>query len=493
MLVSLTVGRDVDTVILGAGFAGLCAAIRLEQSGRSSFVVLEKADDVGGTWRDNTYPGVECDVPSHLYSFSFAPNPNWSKTYGPGAEIKSYLRHCAERFGVIDRIVFGSAAEVARWDGDRWEVVASTGEVYRGRFLVAGLGGLHTPNVPDFPGREQFAGPVFHTSNWRHDVALEGRRVGMVGTGATAVQAAPRVADIADRFSLFQRSPIWVGPKRDTPYTPEQRERFAADEDAIRAHRWQLWRGWETVGVEAFHAGSPANRAGEEAARRNISDNVRDPELVAKLTPSYNYTCKRPTYSNEYYPMFNRSNVELVTDPIECFTAEGIRVAGRDIDLDVIVLATGFQPFDITTEVDIRGLGDRSLAEAWSERIISYRSIMVNGFPNLFVLLGPNSAGLTSAVQMIEAGTEMALQVMDAVGAESITGLHPRVEEVDAFTDWVDRATAGTTVNQGCTSWWTGDGVNHSLWPESSISYRMTLGDFRRDHLEAVVVEEATR
>jgi cation diffusion facilitator CzcD-associated flavoprotein CzcO len=465
----------VDVVILGAGFSGLSAAIELSRRGRDSFVLLEKAGDVGGTWRDNTYPGVECDVPSHLYSLSSAPNPHWSKTYATGAEIHEYQRECARRFGLVERLRLGVRAEHARWVDNRWHVVASDGRSYEGRFLIAGLGGLHTPNIPEIDGADSFGGAMFHTSRWAHDVSLEGKRVGMIGTGATAVQAAPHVADVAAEFHLFQRSPIWCGSKRDEPYSAAARQAFEANASELQRHRWNLWNTWEATGADLFHEGTETNRLAELDARRNITDNVRDPELVRLLTPTYNFTCKRPTFSNRYYPMFNRPNVHLETSPILRVTPNGIELADRIVDLDVIILATGFQPFDITTAIDIAGLDGVALQDAWSERITSYRSVMVHGFPNLFLLLGPNSAGLTSALQMIEAGARFAGEVMDFADQHGFGAVHPTRRGVDEFTSLVDALTARSTTNQGCSSWWTHSGTNHSLWPDSSLRFRMML------------------
>jgi cation diffusion facilitator CzcD-associated flavoprotein CzcO len=472
---------SVDVVILGAGFSGLSAAIELTRRGRSSFLVLEKADDVGGTWRDNTYPGVECDVPSHLYSLSTAPNPRWSKTYAAGAEIHAYQQEVVRRFDLADRIRLGTCARSASWSGGRWTVEATDGRVVQARHLIAGLGGLHTPNIPAFRGAESFRGPIFHTSTWDHSVQLLGRRVGMVGTGATAVQAAPEVAEIADSFHLFQRSPIWCGPKRDDPYPSDLQDDFERDPDALRAHRWELWNAWESNGADLLRAGTDANAVAEAMARRNIERNVSDPELVKLLTPTFNITCKRPTFSNRYYPMFNRDNVHLETAAIEEIVPGGIRAGGNVIPLDVIILATGFRPFDITSEIEITGIDGLNLADAWSDRITSYRSIMVHGFPNLFLLLGPNSAGLTSALQMIEAGARFAADVIDRVDERRVTGVHPTAEAVDAFTREVDGLTAQSTMNHGCTSWWSNGGTNHSLWPDSSIRYRLMLRELDDD------------
>jgi cation diffusion facilitator CzcD-associated flavoprotein CzcO len=478
---------DVEVVILGAGFSGVCAAIGLKRRGNTSFIVLEKAPDVGGTWRENTYPGVECDIPSHIYSYSFALKPDWSKHYAGGAEIRDYIRTCVDSFDVAKHIKLNSHVARVVWVGGRWEVWTIDGAVYRAQAVISGLGGLHTPSFPMVPGLNSFGGKSFHTSNWDHTVSLTGLRIGMIGTGATAVQAAPALAEAARGFYLFQRTPSWVGPKMDPVYTDRQRAEFASNPDALRRHRWELWRQWESTGQDLFTAGTPLNQLIEKRARENIKNHVEDPGLVERLTPEYNVTCKRPTISDKYYPIFNHDNVHLVTEAIDSVTPNGLRLrSGEEIGLDIIVYATGFKPFDITTEVEFVGLGGLNLAEAWSNGITTYRTVMVHGFPNLFLLLGPNTAGLNSGLQMIEAATKYALNVISGLKTSGAAAVHPRRREVDAFTEQIAEMSRYTTANRGCTSWWTAGDSNHSLWPSSSVTYRMMLSTVDSTHLQVV-------
>jgi cation diffusion facilitator CzcD-associated flavoprotein CzcO len=471
-----TVGKpaEVDVVVLGAGFSGICAAIQLKRRGRESFVVLEKGPDVGGTWRENAYPGAECDIPSHIYSYSFAPKPDWSKHYAPGPEILDYIRSCARDFDLTSHIRLNTLVTRAVWEHGRWDVSTAEGDVTRARYVISGLGGLHTPSYPALPGRDSFRGRSFHTSTWDHAADLRGRRIGMIGTGATAVQAAPALAEAASDLYVFQRTPTWVGSKRDPLYTPEQKAEFATNPHALRRHRWELWRHWETTGEDLFTAGTRLNQIIEEAALVNILENVEDPELAAKLRPAYNITCKRPTISNRYYPIFNRPHVHLVTDPVARVTPTGLVLrTGEEIPLDVLVYATGFKPFDITTEIEVVGLDRRGLADAWSGGITTYRTVMTHGFPNFFFLLGPNTAGLNSALQMIEAGTKYALNVISRLNGGG--AMHPRQAAVEAFAARIAEMSRFTTANKGCTSWWTAGGTNHSLWPASSVTYRLML------------------
>lgn len=477
---------DLEAVVLGAGFSGVCAAIQLKRRGILSFAVLEKAADVGGTWRENTYPGAECDIPSHIYSYSFALKPDWSKHYAGGPEIHGYIRKCAEDFGIMENIRFNSHVSRAVWIGDRWEIATLDGAIYRARSIISGLGGLHTPGYPQLSGRESFRGKSFHTSKWDHSVNLRGRRVGMIGTGATAVQAAPALAESAEDFYVFQRTPSWVGPKVDPAYSVQQQAEFASNPDALRRHRWELWRQWESTGQDLFTAGTRLNQLIEKRALENIRDHVENHELAERLTPRYNVTCKRPTISDLYYPIFNRPNVHLITDAVQGITATGVSLrSGEQIGLDVIVYATGFKPFDITTEIEIVGLDGLNLADAWSTGITTYRTVMVHGFPNLFLLLGPNTAGLTSAVQMIEAATRYALDAFCGLTERGTVAIHPRRQEVDAFTGQIAEMSRYATANHGCTSWWTANG-NHSLWPSSSVAYRMMLSRVDSTHLQFV-------
>ena len=470
---------EVEVAVLGAGFSGICAAIQLKRRGIRSFVVLEKSAGVGGTWRENTYPGAECDIPSHIYSYSFALKPDWTKHYAAGPEIRDYIQSCVTEYGLADNLRLNTLVTRAVWSDGRWEIATAEGDVYRARAVISGLGGLHTPNFPALDGVESFGGKSFHTSRWDHSADLRGLRIGMIGTGATAVQAAPALAEAASDFYLFQRTPSWVGPKRDPVYSDEQRTEFADNPEVLRRHRWELWRHWESTGQDLFTAGTRLNQIIETAAYGNIQNNVNDPVLVEKLTPRYNITCKRPTISDKYYPIFNQSNVHLVTDTIERVTARGlILLNGQghmvDIPLDVIVYATGFKPFDITTEIEVVGLGGLNLADAWSGGITSYRTVAVHGFPNFFLLMGPNTSGLNSALQMIEAGSKYAVSAIELSSADRVA-LHPRRAAVDQFTERIAEMSRFTTANKGCTSWWTAGGTNHALWPSSSVSYRLML------------------
>ena len=473
-----------DAVVLGAGLSGVCAAIKLKEAGIDNVRVFEKAHDVGGTWRDNKYPGVACDVPSHLYSYSFAPNAEWSRWYAPGQEIWDYVRKCAMDFGVYESITFNTTATSATWVDDRWEILTSTGENVSARSIISALGGLHTPNVPELPGADTFDGIMFHTTDWPENLDLTGKRVAVVGTGATAVQLVPELAERAAELIVFQRSPVWVGAKKDPEYTEAEREEFRTNPEALKQIRQKLWESWEFTSVELHREGTEINKGAEARARQMIERSVSDPELAAALTPDHNFACKRPTMSNHYYATFERPNVVLVTGGVESLNAEGLMANGYQYDADVIVCATGFKPFNVTNEIDVTGVDGLALAEAWADEITSYKSVMVHDFPNWFFLMGPNGTGLQSALESIEPAADFAVRAVDQMKRDGIVALNPKQAAVDAFTREVRDRFKGTTHSKGCTSWWSEpSGHNHSIWPGSSVEFRelftsLELADF---------------
>lgn len=476
--------NEYRVAIIGAGISGLCAGIYLDRMGIGPFRIFEKAADVGGTWRDNSYPGVECDVPSHLYSYSFAPKADWSREFAPGGEIHGYLRDVADDFALRSRTSFNTAVRKAEFDGQRWRLELSDGEICLADAVISAMGGLHTPHMPDLPGLASFEGPAFHTARWPEGMDLSGKRVAMIGTGASAVQCGPEIARIARHLHVVQRSPVWVGPKSNPTYPADEIRVMQENPEALRARRWALWKGWESTGLEMITPGSSINRRAEARARKHIAAQVADPALRAALTPAYNFTCKRPTLSDDYYRMFNQQNVSLVQGGLKDVDRNGIILdSGQRIEVDAIVFATGFKSFDIRNEIDVRGLHGRSLADVWDERIRTYKTVMAPGMPNFFFLLGPNTAGLTSTYQMIEAACGYIVQALAHLADNGLAWMEPKEVEVDAFCADIQSAYAGTTQNKGCVSWWTdGAGYAHANWPRSSIAYRLMMQDFRPLH-----------
>jgi len=474
-------------VIIGTGFAGLGMAIRLKQEGIDDFVVLEKADDVGGTWRENTYPGVQCDVPSHLYSFSFAPNPDWTRTFPLGDEIRAYLRDCAQRYGVLPHIRFGREVRSAEWDDDaqRWTLETSD-ETLTAQILVAGTGPLNEPSIPDLPGLDGFEGRAYHSAQWDHTHDLKNERVAVVGTGASAIQLIPRIQPDVSELTVFQRTPPWVVPHNDRPITPLEKRVYETLPAAQLAMRAGIYWGRETFAlgfIDTRFAKLP-----EAMARRHIKRHVPDPELRRKVTPSYTIGCKRVLISNDYYPALMQPNVELVTDGIAEVRPHAIVTAdGTEHEVDTIIFGTGFHVTDPPAAEVVRGRDGRTLAETWDGSMQAHRGTTIAGFPNLFFLVGPNTGlGHNSIVFMIESQLNYvpdALRTMDARGAASVD---VRPEAQAAFNERIQAQLRKTVWNSGgCSSWYLDrNGRNSTLWPGFTWPFRRLLRHFDPEHYE---------
>jgi cation diffusion facilitator CzcD-associated flavoprotein CzcO len=482
------VPEETDVVVIGSGFSGIGTAIHLKRAGRHDFVILEKADDIGGTWRDNTYPGCACDVPSHLYSFSFELNPHWSRMFSSQREIWDYLRHCVEEYGLAPHLRFGADVTSARFDDEtgRWAVDVDGVETYECRILVAGVGALHHPKVPDLPGLTSFTGTTFHSAQWRHDHALAGRAVAVIGTGASAVQFVPRIAPEAARLDLYQRTPAWVTPKPDPPIAADRQRLYARRPAAQRAMRSLLYWALEARGI-GFTTTPKAMRLMEREARTHLQRQVPDPALRARLTPDYQIGCKRVLLSDDFYPALQRPNVRLVTEPIAEVTASGIRTSdGTHREVDTIIFGTGFEVSANLTRLHLTGRRGKSLADAWAERGIgAHLGITVNGFPNLFLLLGPNTGlGHTSVVFMIEAQARYIARSIDLLDASGASTIEVRDEVQRRFVHRVQSRLAGTVWQSGCQSWYLDEnGRNFTIWPHSTGRYwlrtrRPRLADF---------------
>ncbi len=469
-----------QVAIVGSGFAGLGMAIALRRAGFDDFVVLERSGSVGGTWRDNHYPGCGCDVPTPLYSYSFAPNPNWSHLYARAEEIRSYMEDCADRFEVRGHIRFGAAVSGGAWDQERqrWVIELDGRAALSAGFLVGGFGGLNRTSYPDIPGLEDFHGALFHSADWDHDVPLEGKRVGVIGTGASAVQLIPEVAKTAHKVTVFQRTPAWVVPKLDRRMTRLERRLFAALPLTQKALRGLIFAITESVGV-AITRYPRLLAAGEAWARWHMRRAIADPELRAKLTPGYRLGCKRILPSNDFYPALARENVELVTEGIE--RVEGSTLLTRDgqaHDLDVLVCASGFRIEQVFEELSVSGRAGRTLAQAWAGGMEAHRGTTVAGFPNLALLSGPNTGtGSTSQVYMIEAQIHYVLQMLRKLHDHGAATIEPRVEAQARYNAWLAQRMKRTVwLTGGCNSWYLSeDGVNRTLYPGLSSEFWRSL------------------
>jgi cation diffusion facilitator CzcD-associated flavoprotein CzcO len=478
--------RDVGIAIIGSGFAGLGMAIALKRRGENDFVVLERADDVGGTWRDNTYPGAACDVQSNLYSFSFAPNPDWGRSYSEQPEIQAYLQATADRFDVRRHCVFGADVTSARWDDAtrRWLVLTAAGE-FRARVLVSAAGALADPTYPDLPGLDSFAGTVMHSARWDAGHDLTDERVAVIGTGASAIQVVPAIQPVVDSVAVYQRTAAWVVPRTDHPVTPLMRRlyRFVPGlQKGIRGALY-LFREFLVIGLAKQRRFlTPVGRL----ARAHLHRQVRDPKLRAALTPDYTIGCKRILISNDYFPAVAAPNAELVTAGIAEVRPHSIVTRdGVERPTDTIVLATGFHVTDLPIAGKIRGRDGRSLADVWADGMVTNRSATVAGFPNMFLLVGPNvGVGHTSMVYMIESQVAYVDDALQTMAAEGLAVLETTPQAQEAYRRLIAQKSTGTVwVGGGCASWYLDKhGHNTTLWPDFTFRFRKLTRKLDREN-----------
>jgi cation diffusion facilitator CzcD-associated flavoprotein CzcO len=477
-------------VIVGTGFSGLGMGIRLKQAGIHDFVILEKASGVGGTWRDNHYPGAACDVESHLYSFSFEPNPGWSRTFAGQREILAYLDRCADKYGLRPHIRFDTAATGASFDErtGSWTVETSRGDRLRARVLVSAIGGFSRPSYPDIPGLASFAGKVVHSARWDDSYPLEGKRVGVIGTGASAIQIVPAIAPKVAELHVFQRTPPWILPKLDRAIPEEERERFRrvpALQKLARAQQYWL--------RELFAIGFVKNPAilklASRLALRYLEAKVPDPTLRAKLVPDYTMGCKRILPSNDYYPALNRENVELVTEGIQEIRPGGVVTRdGRERALDALVLATGFTVAEFVLPFPMTGRRGRDINEAWRDGAEAYLGTTVSGFPNFFVIFGPNTGlGHNSMIHMIESQLNYTMSAIETMRARGLELVDVRPDAQARYNERIHARLAKTVWNTGCTSWYqTRSGKNTTLWPGFTFEFRLRTRRFDPADYEVV-------
>ncbi|MFL6629651.1 MAG: flavin-containing monooxygenase [Vitreoscilla sp.] len=466
-------------VIIGAGFGGLAMAIALRRAGEHDVLLLEKGRDVGGVWRENTYPGAACDIPSHLYSFSFEPNPGWTRAYSPQPEILDYLRHCADKYGVRGKIRFGCEVTSATFDESTslWRVEwVGPGQAHVGhaRALVSAVGLLTRPVIPSLPGLASFAGPVFHSARWDHGADLRGKRVAVIGTGASAIQFVPELARTASRLAVFQRTPPWILPRGDHAYSAAQRRRFARWPGLMAAHRAWLYVKHDARAVGFTRLPWLMDLLGAAPARALLRKQVSDPALRERLTPRYTIGCKRVLISDDWLPTFARPGVELVTDAIEAVTPAGVRVAGgREVEADAIVLGTGFAAHAFLAPMTIRGRGGRTLDEAWADGAKAWLGISVPGFPNFFMLYGPNTnLGHSSIVFMLECQVEHVMRCLRRLRAARGTAIEVGATPFERYNARLQKRIQGT-VFTGCSNWYVDASGRHTVnWPGFTTGYR---------------------
>ena len=463
-------GRDLRIVVIGAGMAGILAAIKLREAGYHNFVIYEKAARLGGTWRENTYPGIACDVPAHLYTYTFEPNPNWSHVFAPGHEIQAYFEGVADKYQVTPLIRFNTEITRCVFENAAWQLTTSHGEQITADAVIAATGVLHYPNLPDIAGLADFKGACFHSARWNHDVALEGKRVGVIGTGSTAIQITSALVDKVARFELFQRTPQWVMAIENPAYSNEERAAFAADVSRITSIRDEAKRMMtDFIANAVINADSKEMASIEKACRENLERSVSDPELREKLRPDYRPACKRLIFSSDFYAAIQHENAELVTAGIEQVEADGIRTSdGRLHELDVLVLATGFRADRFIRPTVVTGRGGINLDDVWADRPIAYLSLSVPGFPNMFLLNGPNGpVGNFSLIQIAEMQLGYVIQILNKLRDGECREISASPSATAEFDKARVEAAKGAIWSTGCKSWYLDKFGVPASWPWS--------------------------
>jgi len=467
--------RNPAVLVIGAGMTGLLLAIALRKAGIRDVTVLEKAEGIGGTWRENTYPGIACDVPSHAYTYSFEPNPDWSRHFPPGAEIMRYFERVFRAYGIDGCTRFGESVTRCAWDeaSMRWEVSTAAGNRYQADLLFSATGLLHVPVYPAIRGLESFRGPAFHSARWDHAVALDGRRIGVIGTGSSACQIVPELlARPGTEVTVFQRTAQWIVKMQNRAFSAEEKARFARQPWRMRLIRRmsELVFAQGTASLTSAHWFDRAtHRLMSWNARRNLEASVADPALRAKLTPDYVMGCKRVVISDSFYGAIQRPNAHLVTEGIERIEAEGVRTRDGVLHaLDVLVLATGFDPTAYVRHMEFLGRGGLTIQQAWREKISAYQSMFVPGFPNFVLMLGPNSPiGNQSVIEIAEHQTAYALQLVDLWQRGRLPVIEATPEALERWRATIRARMRHTVWVSGCRSWYLDAEGDALAWPDS--------------------------
>ncbi|PTQ89041.1 flavin-containing monooxygenase [Agitococcus lubricus] len=477
-----TIVPDYQVVVIGTGFSGLGMGIALKKAGFNHFTILEKADDVGGTWRDNHYPGCACDVQSHLYSFSFEPNPNWTRMYAPQPEIKAYLQHCARKYGLMPHIQFGQAVKTAVYEEEHklWRLETASGQTILANVVVSGMGGLSTPAYPSIKGLSKFKGVQFHSQDWQHDYDLTGKRVAVIGTGASAIQFVPQIVPKVAHLDLYQRTPPWIMPKPDRDITRAERTLFKYAPQTQEAMRNAIYLQLESR-VLGFVLNPRVMKLPELQARRHIRQAIKDPVLRKKVTPDYAFGCKRVLISNDYLPSLAQKNVDVITHGIKEVRAHSIvGDDGVERPIDAIIFGTGFKAQDPIPRGAIFGKGGVDLLDTWQEGAQAYLGSTMSGFPNLFLLMGPNTGlGHSSMVFMIESQVAYVMDFVKKMQKYGWKEVDVKAESQQSFNTDLQEKLGGAVWSTGCQSWYVNaSGKNTTLWPGFTFDFRRKTARF---------------
>ncbi len=474
-------------IVIGAGMSGILSAIKLKEAGFDDYVVYEKADRLGGTWRENIYPGIACDVPSHFYSYSFALNPEWTQRFSPGAEIQTYFEQVARRYGVEERIQYGKQITHCAFSEGRWQIETHDGLQDEAEFIIAATGVLHHPSIPDFPDRESFAGAAFHSARWDPALSLRDKRVGIIGTGSSAIQIVSALADRVQSLTLFQRTAQWIAPAENPLYEESERAHFRAHPEAMQEIRAEIAKGMTDGFANVLvDAASPVLQLVHDNCVANLEDNVRDPELREKLRPDYRAACKRLVISPNFYEAIQHPNSRLVTEGIERIEAEGVRTQDGSLhELDVLIFATGFQVDSFVRPMKVEGRNGAVLDSVWKDGPTAYMAISVPNFPNFFLLNGPNSpVGNFSLIDVAERQFEYVLQLLEPVRSGKASEVSASPQAMAAFDLQRREAARKTIWNSGCKSWYLDSEGLPTAWPWTYDRFREEMSGPRLEDYE---------
>lgn len=486
--------NPLDVLVIGAGFSGVCAGIKLLEEGITHFRIYEKSDGIGGTWHDNTYPGAACDVPSHMYCYSFEPNPNWSRVYSPQQEIREYIERCVDKYGLRDKLVHGKAVEKLVLDETTglWNTHFADGDTVQARHIINGSGGLHVPAMPDIPGVDRFQGDAMHTARWNHDVDFEGKRIAVIGSAASAIQVVPELAKVASHLIVFQRTPNYIAPRMDRAYTEREKRRFA---------RWPgygyLYRLFIFLRMEflLFPLTKPNSRFGRRATKRlqaYIRMMVNDPDLQDDLTPEYELGCKRILISDDYYSTLNRENVSVVTRGIDSIESRGIRDIDEEFhEVDAIIYATGFDIEKHMMSIEVIGKGGKSLGDYWTQCPEAYNGACVADFPNHYFVTGPNTGvATTSVVYMVEQQIHFILRAIEVAGSNTLMSVTQAAQ--DEYNSRIQADLANSVWASGCKSWYIReDGRILTLYPYNARTFRHQCRELRIEDFERTPISQS--
>lgn len=484
-----TTENPLDVVVIGAGFSGVCAGIKLLEAGISNFRIYEKSEGIGGTWYDNTYPGAACDVPSHFYCYSFEPNPNWSRVYSPQAEIQKYIESCVDKYQLRPYIQHDSKITTMRHhqESGLWLVCFEDGSKVRARHIINGFGGLHKASIPDFEGLDSFQGAMMHSAEWDHSAVFDNKRIAVIGSAASAIQIIPELAKVASKLTIFQRTPNYIAPRGDRHYTDKEKKRFARWPWLQRFYRWFLYKRMDLLLYPITRQGSKTGKIGRKKIIDHMHASINDPAMREVFEPQYEMGCKRILLSDDLYAAINRENVVVASDGIEKIEASGVRVKDGELhSVDIIVFATGFDIDGHIESIEVIGNDGRTLADDWADGQEAFCGSCVAGFPNYWMITGPNTGvGTTSVVYMIEQSVQFIIRMIESGGIKSLKTVKRSAQ--DEYNAGIRAGLEQSVWASGCDSWYiTATGKITTLYPYNAAAFKKQLHDAGLDDFDVI-------